>query len=481
MKKEQILDMIGEAPEEYVKDAKEYKKRRRIPRAVKWLGGIAAVMAIVLTVHHTGIPLIVSAKAISTASEPRITARPGNGASDERFDAWRAERDARRETADAAIPPIAVFAEQASAEIIAGADSTNRVWSPINAYISLAMTAELAGGEAQAELLDLLGAVDTAELRRNVSAVWETVYADNGNEISVLANSLWLDDDLAYDQEKMDVLAHDYYASVYQGSLGSERTNKAITNWMKNQTGGLLTDRTGKVTLPVEDQMLVMASTIYFQAKWKDEFSAGLNTEGVFHTAEGDVDCTFMNRKLAEMYYYWAEDFAAVALHMKNGSAMWFILPDEGKTVDDVLTGGDYMNMITGGEAFPAENKKWMKVNLIVPQFDVSAGIDVKAGLMNLGLSRVFDWTQAEFSDSLQSTTSPYPVYLAGIHQDTRVQIDEKGVKAASYIELNFGAGAAAPPDEIIDFVLDRPFVFAVTKSGIDRNIPLFVGTVNKP
>ena len=47
----------------------------------------------------------------------------------------------------------------------------------------------------------------------------------------------------------------------------------------------------------------------------------------------------------------------------------------------------------------------------------------------------------------------------------------------SSYIELNFGAGAAEPPDEIIDFVLDRPFVFVVTKD----QIPLFVGTVNTP
>lgn len=31
MKKEQIIDIIGEAPDHYVKDAKEYKKKRRIP------------------------------------------------------------------------------------------------------------------------------------------------------------------------------------------------------------------------------------------------------------------------------------------------------------------------------------------------------------------------------------------------------------------------------------------------------------------
>ena len=36
---------------------------------------------------------------------------------------------------------------------------------------------------------------------------------------------------------------------------------------------------------------------------------------------------------------------------------------------------------------------------------------------------------------------------------------------------------SSLPLCSLIDFVLDRPFVFAVTKS----QIPLFVGTVNTP
>lgn len=39
-------------------------------------------------------------------------------------------------------------------------------------------------------------------------------------------------------------------------------------------------------------------------------------------------------------------------------------------------------------------------------------------------------------------------------------------------------AGAAAPPEEEMDFVLDRPFLFAIT--GAD-GLPLFVGVVNRP
>lgn len=483
MKKEQIVDMIGEAPEHYVKDAKEYKKKRRLPRFAKWTGGIAAALAIVLLVNNMpGIPLIVSAKAVSVASKSRKMERPKDGSESILFDDWIAQRDARKETVGSARIPIADFAGLVSSEVLSGVDETNRVWSPINAYIALAMTAELTGSETQEQVLGVLGAADVVELRSRISAVWEEIYEDDGKEISVLANSLWLDEDVEYVQEKMDSIAYDYYASVYQGDLGSEKTNKAITNWMRNQTGGMLKDRTGNVQLDPEDQVLTIASTIYFQSKWADEFNKNNNTQAIFHAATGDVEATFMNKKEYEMNYYWGEDYGAVQMFLENGSYMWFILPDEGKTVEDVLASDEYMDMITQKYIHDDDeeevNRKWMKVNLSVPQFDVSGGIDLKQALMNVGLTKIFERYGNDFSPSItKSNARNDPVYLDSIQQDTRVKIDEKGVVAASYIELNFGASAAEPPDEIIDFVLDRPFVFAVTKS----QIPLFVGTVHIP
>lgn len=480
MKKEQIVDMIGEAPENYVQDAKEYRKIRRIRRWPKWVAGVAAVLVIALLVTNLpGIPLIVSATTVSEASESRKMKFPQNGSSDDRI-AWSSEQNARSAVTETARTPISGFSGLLSEKILSGEDGSNRVWSPVNAYIALAVTAELTGGETQAQLLEVLGANDTEQLRERISAVWEEVYEDNGKEISVLANSLWLDKDVEYVQEKMDLIAHDYYASVYQGDLGSEKTNKAMTNWMRNQTGGLLQDRTRKCQLEPKDQVLALASTIYFQSRWNDEFRASDNTQGLFHAVAGDCEVTFMNKKEYHMNYYWGEDFSAVQMHLENGSSMWFILPDEGKTVTDVLMTGEYMETVTQDPYLSDEEacRKWMKVNLSVPQFDVSAGTDLKEALRTVGLTYIFEPNENDFSPSItKANENGDPVYLDSINQDTRVKVDEKGVVAASYIELNFGAGAAMPPEEIIDFVLDRPFLFVVTKS----QIPLFVGTVNCP
>lgn len=463
---EKVAQALSYVDHKYVAEAAKRKKRRH-----RVLVAVAAVLALVMFFNVPTLPLVITARAVSTAAEPRKMDRPNINSP--KFDVWWDEREAREEKANTAKPPVFDFAELASREVLSGVDGTNRVWSPINAYIALAMTAELTGGETQQEVLDVLGVSDTESLRQGISALWETIYNDNGREISVLANSLWLDREVSYRQEVMDILAYHYYASVYQGDLGSGRTNKDIANWLNNQTGGFLKDRSGTVNLNPES-MLAMASTIYFQAQWSDEFDSGKNTQELFHAVTGDVECTFMNAELREMNYYWAKDYGAVQLFLKNGSMMWFILPDEDKTVDDVLSGGDYMDMVTQNGEFPAENHKWMKVNLSVPQFDISASTDLKPGLEAMGLTKIFEPLGNDFSPSIDSEI---PVYLDSINQDTRVAIDEEGVTAASYILLEFGAGAAPPPDEIIDFVLDRPFVFAICSD----QIPLFVGTVNMP
>ena len=60
------------------------------------------------------------------------------------------------------------------------------------------------------------------------------------------------------------------------------------------------------------------------------------------------------------------------------------------------------------------------------------------------------------------------------IRHGARVAIDEEGVTAAAFTAI-IGVGEAMPPEEEIDFVLDRPFAFIIT--GLD-GLPLFAGTV---
>ena len=74
-------------------------------------------------------------------------------------------------------------------------------------------------------------------------------------------------------------------------------------------------------------------------------------------------------------------------------------------------------------------------------------------------------------------TTDTDDIYLSAAQHAARVKIDEEGCTAAAYTVM-MAAGTAMPPDDEVDFVLDRPFIFAIT--GAD-GLPMFVGIVNNP
>lgn len=474
MKRRQVLEILDKIDDKYIKEAEKTPKKMK--KRPYWIGAVAAVLAIVICIGSLLNTVPINAKAVALPNDARITKHPDFDDYENResymadVEKWENEITSRRTARENAAISLSPFFTEASAEFLASENQENTLWSPINAYIGLSMLAEITDGDSRREILDLFTVKDIETLRNQVSAVWESVYKDDKNEISTLANSLWLEESLNYNQDTMNNLSYHYYASVYQCDLGSKNADKAIGKWLNDNTGGLLKDSTNKTDL-TPDTVLALYSTLFYQAKWSDEFESKNNSDDVFHGANGDTTATYMNKKLCQMYYYWYANYSAVALTLKNGSTMWFILPDEGKTPADILNDGVYGEMILSGDTENAwENQKYMKVNLSVPKFDVSSTLNLKDGLGKMGVTKIFDMENSDFT----AITSDTPVYIAAVNQSARVEIDEKGVKAATYIELP-GCGSAMPPEEITDFVLDRPFVFVISKG----NLPLFTGVVN--
>lgn len=460
MKHEKLSEALEQVSDTHVAEAATRKKRSRLP----WIGAVAAVLALVLLFHGSGFSLALQAKAVAVADYPKYEwVRRGD------------EMDPIREQ-------LSSFFAQSMSQTLSGTDGQNQAYSPVNLYMALAVTAELTEGDTRQQVLEAVGASDIDTLRQQTNTLWNACYYDDKDQV-LLANSVWLDEDLSYTQSVMDALAENYYTSVYQGDFGSTKTNKAITNWLNDQTGGLLKNNTKNIDLNAET-VLAVYSTVFYRAMWTEssEFSPSKNEDGIFHAPAGDMDVTFMNKKLYQTTYYWGEDYGAVSLGLKDGSRMWFILPDEDKTAEDVLAAGEYAALVLGVSGSTAsidENSKYMKVNLSVPKFDIQASGDLKEDVEALGITDIFDPGKSDFSASVKTDPGSFPpfVYLAGVNQATRVAIDEKGVTAASYIEIP-GPGAAQPPEEIIDFVLDRPFLFVISNR---YGIPLFAGVVNKP
>ncbi len=366
------------------------------------------------------------------------------------------------------------FLEKSMGEFLSGSDTENKIYSPVNVYMALSMLAEVTDGSSRAQILSLLGAEDMESLYENASAVWNGSYRNDSAAKSILASSLWLSDDFKYNMDTMKSISEKYYASAYSGTMGDPNYDLALQSWLNEQTGGLLKDQAANIEFDPET-VLALASTVYFKAPWHERFNKGDTKAGTFYRSDGgEILCDFMN-STNYMEYYWGDNFGAVCLGLEKNSNMWLILPDEGYTPSDLLSDNVLTDFITADRE--ERNSKHLTVNLSLPKFDVSSQIELSKGLKALGVTDIFDVELSDFSPMVTSDNDGYYV-LGKAQHDARVMIDEEGCTAAAYTVLMVdGLGGYIEGDEI-DFILDRPFIFAITS---DARMPLFVGVVNDP
>lgn len=413
-----------------------------------------------------------SGYAIREAVYPEMAAYPDESSPDfeRQYDAWWESVRAQRRPEGYA-DGLNHFWSESIPQFLAGEEGENKVYSPLNVYLALGMLAELTDGDSRQQILDLLGEDSMGNLRTQAEAVWNAQYRNDGATTCILASSLWLDEDVQFVSRTLQRLADTYYASSYRGAMGSEEFNKELQNWINRQTGGLLTEQTQTIRLDA-DTVLALATTIQYHARWAGTFDETLTAPGNFHGTDGDVACDFMHdRSLGT--YYWGEHFGAVARPLENGGGtMWIILPDEGISLQQLLGEEETMEFLLCKGDWT--DSKYLNINLSLPRFDVSSQTDLCDGLQALGVTDVFDETRADFSPM---AANPQGIYLSQAKHGVRVAVDEEGVTAAAYTVMAM-SGSGMPPEDEMDFTVDRPFLFAITS---DDGLPLFVGSVYQP
>ena len=353
------------------------------------------------------------------------------------------------------------FGDETAAVVFTG--ERNEVYSPVSLYVALGMLTELADGETKQQVMDLLGMSDSETLRQWTKALWQQLYHDERDSALRLGNAAFLNENMAFYKEPLDVLTEDYYASSYQVPMGSKAADKAVAAWLNRQTNDLLADDT-KAIETKESDLLRLYNTIYYKAAWQEAFFEGATKQDIFTAADGTEQRTdFMHISIEGAPVARGEGYRCASLYLKDGGEMTFYLPDEGVTVEELLQRKNILS-----ELLPV-NAEEVRVNWSVPKFDIRASLELNDALQALGVTDAFDAVKADFSPLTEQAA-----YVESVNQAARVRIDEEGVESAAYTEVKEG-GAAPPrelPEEEMD--LDRPFLFAIWKDGA----PLFIGAV---
>lgn len=526
MNSENLFQSISDIDEDLIINADGYRFKKRKRKIFSYAVSVAAVFFLIIlagiTIKYTDISLFLTTEEYGTAQNGDLTTDEKTNKSEENISTTET---AEPQTSEAAIPSdteikpqtlakasypelspypdetemnrekytemynawrddilslssininssaISSFSRKIAEELLTVKDTTNKVVSPLSVYMALSMLAETADGNSRQQILSLMGTDSLSALRSEAQNVWEKNYRNDGYLKSILANSLWLNDSVDFNNNTINILADRYYASVFRGTAGTASYNNLLNDWIKEQTDGLITPDLEMTP----DTVMTLVSTILFNTKWTNEFNPEFTQNGIFHAATGEEECEFMRMSEAQMHYFWGDNFSAINLPLDIGGKMWFILPDEGTDVSKFFSDNEVWELITLEENRlnqEYEKSKYLRVNLSVPKFDISTKTDLKETLTELGITDIFDDTVSDFSPLSPNYKD---IFINKVTHDVRVKIDEEGISAAAYTAIIY-CGSSAPSADIVDFTLDRPFAFIIT---LDGTTPLFTGIVN--
>ncbi len=401
---------------------------------------------------------------------PQYTNKPEDQKKfDEMYKAWREHCNELRDNRTDYSAGLDGFFADSIKTFLTGSAGKNMVYSPTSLYMALGMSAEITGGSSRQQILDLLGYSNIEELRKSADRIWYANYMDDGMAKCLLANSLWLNNDITYTDRAVRILADFYKASSFIGEPGTAQYDELYRQWLSEQTGGQLDSYVNGLSLdPL--MIITLASTVDYCGKWMNRFDKNATYSDTFHTPDKNVDCDYLYRKGNDTYW-WGDKFSAIALHLENNGYMLLMLPDEGVTPEELLNDKQAMDFMMN-DPYDLENHKYAEVELSLPKFDISSGLDLSEGLKQLGITDIFDPQTAD----LHELTDAVNVALGEAKQAARVQIDEEGCKASALTIMSYCG--AAMPDGSVEMKFDRPFVFEIVG---ESRMPLFVGIVNDP
>lgn len=442
---------------------------------------LSAVLAVVLVCSVLVTTLVActpsnaaSNLAIAKPVYPEAVKAPGEGATDKDFDAYQAYNEKRIEAGKGNPKAMKAFYKKTLAQVLgaskaAGSDSgKNAVYSPINVYLTLAMLAETTDGNSRQQLLDLLGEKSISSLRKRVQNLFIANYQDDGECTSLLANSLWMNEALQYNQKTLETLAKKHYAYSFAGKPGSKEMNKALQGWINEQTHDLLKDQAASLELD-PSTVLALVSTIYYKAVWSEQFNKEATDQKTFHVPTGDKKVDMMH--LVESFpYYTGKNFEAVALPLRNSGSMWFFLPKKGVTPAKLASDAEVLSLLTDTENY--KDFSYPQVTLSLPKMDAVSDTDLIKDLKKLGVTDIFG-SGGNFSPLMEDAAK---IFVSQIEHAARVKTDEDGVEAAAFTAIVLSK--AAMPTQRVTFTVDRPYYFAIT--GYTGDL-LFTGVVNDP
>ena len=360
------------------------------------------------------------------------------------------------------------------------------IYSPLSITYVLGMVNDAAEGETERELEQTLGfheggiqAVNDycKKLIEGLPKVDEKVTLN-------IANAIFLNKNYTLKPQFTQDMQTYYDAKAEALDFWAPETLDHINGWAKEKTNGMIPTILEKVDPLILSYLL---NAIYFKADWASKFDQKNTKEEAFTTENGSTTLPLMHQNVLINY---VKNAIFSAVNIPYGNGMWnmtVLLPEEGKTTDDIVNHlaafgingieGTFCEIEDGIATMRAVTFSPYEVDLKLPRYETSSDTDEIEGrlvglMKKMGINRAFYDGLAEIPNMCEA-----PVYIDMMRQKAKIKVNEEGSEAAAVTVagVTYKDASSAPKEyPKATFHANRPFVYVIREAS--SGVILFVG-----
>ena len=350
----------------------------------------------------------------------------------------------------------------------------NEVLSPLSAYMALAMLSYLSDNETKEELEKLMN-IDKESIEKYSKYLFERSLierVENGCLLGrqLLANSIWLNNNLNINEEVLIDLANDLYCDSFVSNFVD--TN-VISNYIKEKTYGLLNPSINFKSTP----SIMLLNTLYLQETWNNNMLDGLlyTDENIaFTNCDGSItQKKFLRSNYMEGQIYVSDSYKTFYINTTNNYMFQFILPNDGYALKDVYNKENimYIKNIDDYKITDYDNRINYFSRVIFPEFTIQSNYDFSSVLESKYK------TENLFSNISFPSLTEDTITISGMVQECVIDVNKKGITGGAFTMIPTFTRPETEYTRVENtLVIDRNFGFVISDPS---GTIVFTGIVN--
>lgn len=346
------------------------------------------------------------------------------------------------------------------------------VASPLSVTFLMGMLNDGADGKTAEEIANVLGFGNGDKIAINAycKALIDQAPVQDPRVKLQIANIVAANQGIELEDVFQQDMQNYYDAEVTSLDFGQESSLDYLNGWCNKKTNGMIPEIIDG--LSAEDKMVLM-NAIYFKATWQYYFEKKNTRNEPFTTASGSKkDVPMMQRKALLSY---GKNDVYSAIHLPYSTGLWnmdILLPNEGKTVDDII------NSLSASTWNPSHFYQTTTVNIKLPRFRTESDIELNKIISDMGAPSMFSAADADFSLISKNEKN---LWVGLMKHKAAIDVNEEGAEASGATAAMLVGGVGTVELKEANFHADHPFVYIISEmtSGAIFFIGSYLGDCN--